>query len=263
LGAEQAVEKRICRRRFWPRAVCDEHGAHAESCGGRRRRTRMIGLNAASRDQRVGTVRLRACGDQRELAGLVFTEPARNRIVALDEQTRAAPERITQPRQRLDGRRRSDQRQHRKPRDRVPQSSQHHPHGILELRGSKVLGSRFSGLGSGFSVPVRSSSSPRQIGTLNRQRGTKNPRTLEPGTFLSVASMDLLSALRASWSVRAAELRPPRAELARAEGMDAWIDTYHAVQRLTRQGTFVFLTDSAVGTDEEDNLRHLVINLGN
>lgn len=74
--------------------------------------------------------------------------------------------------------------------------------------------------------------------------------------------MDLLSALRSSASVFAAELRPPRAELATAEGMDAWIDTYHAVRRLTRQGTFVFLTDSAVGAAEEDNLRHLVTNLG-
>jgi len=63
--------------------------------------------------------------------------------------------------------------------------------------------------------------------------------------------------------VFAAELRPPRAELATAEGMDAWIDTYHAVRRLTRQGTYVFLTDSAVGAEEEDNLRHLVTNLGN
>jgi 5,10-methylenetetrahydrofolate reductase len=62
--------------------------------------------------------------------------------------------------------------------------------------------------------------------------------------------------------VFAAELRPPRAELATNEGMDAWIDTYHAVTRLTRQGTFVFLTDSAVGAQEEDNLRHLVTNLG-
>jgi hypothetical protein len=44
--------------------------------------------------------------------------------------------------------------------------------------------------------------------------------------------------------------------------MDAWIDTYHAVRGLTRDGTFVFLTDSAVGLKEEDNLRHLVINLG-
>ena len=74
--------------------------------------------------------------------------------------------------------------------------------------------------------------------------------------------MDLLSALRSGRSVYAAELRPPRAELATAEGMDAWIDTYHAVRRLTRQGTFVFLTDSAVGAAEEDNLRHLVTNLG-
>jgi hypothetical protein len=62
--------------------------------------------------------------------------------------------------------------------------------------------------------------------------------------------------------VFAAELRPPRAELATGEGMDAWIDTYHAVRRLTRQETFVFLTDSAVGEQEEDNLRHLVANLG-
>ena len=75
--------------------------------------------------------------------------------------------------------------------------------------------------------------------------------------------MDLLSTLRGGGNVFAAELRPPRAELATAEGMDAWIDTYHAVRRLTRQGTFVFLTDSAVGTEEEDNLRHLVTNLGN
>ena len=75
--------------------------------------------------------------------------------------------------------------------------------------------------------------------------------------------MDLLTALRTESSVFAAELRPPRAELAAHEGMDAWIDTYHAVTGLTRQGTFVFLTDSAVGLAEEDNLRHLVLNLGN
>ena len=62
--------------------------------------------------------------------------------------------------------------------------------------------------------------------------------------------------------VVAAELRPPRAELLGHEGMDAWIDTYHAVRRLTREGTYVCLTDSAVGTPEEDNLRHLTANLG-
>ena len=74
--------------------------------------------------------------------------------------------------------------------------------------------------------------------------------------------MDLLGALQSGSSVFAAELRPPRAALAGSEGMDAWIDTYHAVRRLTRQGTFVFLTDSAIGAEEEDNLRHLTINLG-
>src|SRR3954451_24643708 len=75
--------------------------------------------------------------------------------------------------------------------------------------------------------------------------------------------MDVLAALRSGSSVFAAELRPPRAELALAEGMDAWIDTYHAVRRLTQQGTYVFLTDNAVGAHEEDNLRHLITNLGN
>ena len=73
--------------------------------------------------------------------------------------------------------------------------------------------------------------------------------------------MDFLSALRSGSPVFAAELRPPRAELESAEGMDAWIDTYHAVRRLTREGTYVFLTDNAVGAAEEDNLRHLVTNL--
>jgi 5,10-methylenetetrahydrofolate reductase len=72
----------------------------------------------------------------------------------------------------------------------------------------------------------------------------------------------LVDSLRSGQSVIAAELRPPRAELEAAESRDAWIDTYHAVRSLTRGGTFVFLTDSAVGSREEDNIRHLVINLG-
>jgi 5,10-methylenetetrahydrofolate reductase len=72
----------------------------------------------------------------------------------------------------------------------------------------------------------------------------------------------LLAQLRSDARVIAAELRPPRAELEAAASRDAWIDTYHTVRSLTRSGTFVFLTDSAVGSKEEDNLRHLVINLG-
>ena len=72
----------------------------------------------------------------------------------------------------------------------------------------------------------------------------------------------LLQALEAGDPVVAAELRPPRAELEAAASRDAWIDTYHAVKSLTRAGTYVFLTDSAVGTREEDNLRHRTINIG-
>lgn len=74
--------------------------------------------------------------------------------------------------------------------------------------------------------------------------------------------MTLREALGSDQPVIAAELRPPRAELEASASMDAWIDTYHAVRGLTRGGTYVFLTDSAVGSKEEDNLRHLVINLG-
>src|SRR5713101_3596036 len=72
----------------------------------------------------------------------------------------------------------------------------------------------------------------------------------------------LLDALQVSAPLVSAELRPPRAELDAAAGRDAWIDTYHAVRGLVRGGTFVFLTDSAVGAREEHNLRHLVMNLG-
>ena len=74
--------------------------------------------------------------------------------------------------------------------------------------------------------------------------------------------MTLLDSLRSGTTVIAAELRPPRAELNSTEGMDAWIDMYHAIKSLTRQDVAVFLTDSAVGTEEEHNLRHLVTNLG-
>lgn len=58
------------------------------------------------------------------------------------------------------------------------------------------------------------------------------------------------------------ELRPPRAELQSDEGIDAWIDIYHAITSLARQNIRVMITDSAVGAQEENNLRHLVANLG-
>ncbi|HUE86058.1 MAG TPA: hypothetical protein VMO26_08270 [Vicinamibacterales bacterium] len=72
-----------------------------------------------------------------------------------------------------------------------------------------------------------------------------------------------LSLLRTSDApVVTVELRPPRAELQADEGIDAWIDTYHAIKSLARQSIRVMITDSAVGAQEENNLRHLVANLG-
>jgi 5,10-methylenetetrahydrofolate reductase len=76
------------------------------------------------------------------------------------------------------------------------------------------------------------------------------------------AGSALVDALRHGSPVLSVELRPPRAELDAAAGLNAWIDTYHAVRGLVRNRTFVFLTDSAVGAAEENNLRHLLINLG-
>ena len=73
----------------------------------------------------------------------------------------------------------------------------------------------------------------------------------------------LLSELNAdSGHVITVELRPPRAELESAAGIDAWIDSYHAIRSLTRQDVRVLVTDNAVGAQEENNLRHLVANLG-
>jgi hypothetical protein len=71
-----------------------------------------------------------------------------------------------------------------------------------------------------------------------------------------------LTDLRTHDAVISVELRPPRAELESSAGIDAWIDLYHAIRSLTRQDIRVMLTDSAVGAQEENNLRHLITNLG-
>ena len=57
------------------------------------------------------------------------------------------------------------------------------------------------------------------------------------------------------------ELRPPRADLGPQESIDAWIDLHHTLDRLTAGGRHVFVTDSAVGQEEEENLTHLMANL--
>ncbi|MEZ5284717.1 MAG: hypothetical protein R2712_07900 [Vicinamibacterales bacterium] len=74
--------------------------------------------------------------------------------------------------------------------------------------------------------------------------------------------MSFLHDLRTAESLIAVELRPPRAELEGAESIDAWIDIYHAIRALARLDVRVMLTDSAVGAQEENNLRHLITNLG-
>lgn len=72
----------------------------------------------------------------------------------------------------------------------------------------------------------------------------------------------LLDALRAPGPLVSVELRPPRSDLAAADGMAAWIDLHHALGRLTRDDLFVFLTDNAVGSAEEENLAHVGANVG-
>ena len=70
-----------------------------------------------------------------------------------------------------------------------------------------------------------------------------------------------LEAIKQPGPLVTVELRPPRTGLSYAESMDVWIDMYHSVQRLSRAGRTVFLTDNAVGTLEEENLSHLTANL--
>jgi len=71
----------------------------------------------------------------------------------------------------------------------------------------------------------------------------------------------LISRLQDERPLLAVELRPPKTGLSPDQSMDTWIDMYHAVRRLARHDTVVFLTDNAVGESEEENLRHLVTNL--
>ena len=76
------------------------------------------------------------------------------------------------------------------------------------------------------------------------------------------AGLPLRQRLESGRPLHAVELRPPRRDLEGERAMDAWIDVYHAVRRFARLDTVTFLTDSAVGAGEEENLGHLVKNLG-
>jgi hypothetical protein len=80
-------------------------------------------------------------------------------------------------------------------------------------------------------------------------------------TSTSRAATSVLQRLREDRPLAAVELRPPRIGLSGTETMEAWIDMYHSIQRLTRRDTILFLTDNAVGLSEEENLAHLTANL--
>ena len=75
-------------------------------------------------------------------------------------------------------------------------------------------------------------------------------------------SMGLVDQLRRPGTLVSVELRPPRSGLSAAEGMDAWIDRNHSIRNLALKDIFVFLTDDAVGSKEEENLGHLAANVG-
>ena len=72
----------------------------------------------------------------------------------------------------------------------------------------------------------------------------------------------LVDRLRRPGPLITVELRPPRSGLSSVEGMDSWIDLNHSIRNLALKDIFVFLTDDAVGSREEENLGHLAANVG-
>jgi 5,10-methylenetetrahydrofolate reductase len=88
------------------------------------------------------------------------------------------------------------------------------------------------------------------------RRSVAGPESVAP------RSSPLLDRLSRAEPLVTVELRPPRAGLSSEDSMDAWIDMHHAVRRLAAEERFVFVTDNAVGTEEEENLAHLIANLG-
>jgi hypothetical protein len=71
----------------------------------------------------------------------------------------------------------------------------------------------------------------------------------------------MLDRLNADVPLVGVELRPPRTGMSHRDSIDVWIDMYHAMERLARRDTVIFLTDNAVGKQEEENLGHLSANL--
>ncbi len=79
----------------------------------------------------------------------------------------------------------------------------------------------------------------------------------QPGPVLA----STVARLRRDAPLVGVELRPPRTGMSHRDSIDVWIDMYHAMERLARRDTVIFLTDNAVGKAEEENLGHLSANL--
>jgi 5,10-methylenetetrahydrofolate reductase len=56
---------------------------------------------------------------------------------------------------------------------------------------------------------------------------------------------------------------PPQMDISLERSLDAWIDSNHFIRKVTSLERFVFMTDGSTGRREEQNLRHVIINLGN
>jgi hypothetical protein len=105
VGAKDAGEQRVGGRPGLGLPIRDQDAAHAEAGRDRGGGTRVVRLDAAAGDERVGPVRLRLCRDEPELANLVAAEPERDRVVALGEEAHRRRDPAAEPRQRLDKRR--------------------------------------------------------------------------------------------------------------------------------------------------------------
>lgn len=73
--------------------------------------------------------------------------------------------------------------------------------------------------------------------------------------------MTFLDRLRSSEPLVTVELRPPRRDQNDEKSIDSWFAMRSAIRRLAAQDTVVYLTDNAVGAQEEENLHHLITNL--
>lgn len=55
---------------------------------------------------------------------------------------------------------------------------------------------------------------------------------------------------------------PPRMDMSLQQSLDAWIESNQFIRKVTSLNRLVFMTDGSTGRREEQNLRHIIVNLG-